>query len=147
MIREIIKIDTDWIAEIEGHHSEVEVNTHRIIGEDHIMSIIIEMTLEETMLEKCKITKVKSTAVDIEGIIEVNFGRGRSRCRDRQYSGYFSRSDRSSSSRSRSGLRPSTNRDRIRWFKCREYDHFTKDRPNLQAEKEPAQIQQMYNLD
>ena len=31
----------------------------RIIGEDNIMSIIIEMTLGETILEKNKITEVK----------------------------------------------------------------------------------------
>ena len=34
------------------------------------MSIIIEMILEETILEKCKITEVKILEVDIEGIIE-----------------------------------------------------------------------------
>ena len=34
-----------------------------------------------------------------------------------------------SSSRSRS--RTSTNRDRIRCFKCREYDHFANECPNL----------------
>ena len=43
-----------------------------------------------------------------------NFERGTSRSRERQYSGNFRRNDRSSSSRSRSGLRASTNRDRIR---------------------------------
>ena len=32
-----------------------------------------------------------------------------------------------SNSRSRSGSRASTNRDRIRSFKCREYDHFARD--------------------
>ena len=42
---------------------------------------------------------------------------------------------------------PNTNRDRIRCFKCREYDHFTKDCPTSQVEKEPEQIQQMYNMD
>ena len=76
-----------------------------------------------------------------------NFGRGRSRSREIQYSGNFSRNDRNSTSRSRSGLRASTNRDRIRCFKCREYDHFAEDCPNSQKEKEPEQIQQMYNLD
>ena len=69
-----------------------------------------------------------------------NFGRGRSRSREGQYSGNFRRNDRSSSSRSWSGLRARTNRDRIRCFKCREYDHLAKDCPNLQTEKEPEQI-------
>ena len=44
MIREIFKIDTGQIIEIEGRHLEVEVNMDKIVGEDHIMSIIIEMT-------------------------------------------------------------------------------------------------------
>ena len=36
-----------------------------------------------------------------------------------------------SSSRSRSNSRTSTNRDRVRCFKCREYDHFANECPNL----------------
>ena len=43
----------------------------RIIGEDHNMSILMEMTLEEAILEKCKSTEVKILDVDIEVIIEV----------------------------------------------------------------------------
>ena len=74
-----------------------------------------------------------------------NFGRGRSRSRERKCSDNIRRNDRSSSTRSRSGPRASTNRDRIRCFKCREYDHFAN--PNLQTETELEQIQQMYNLD
>ena len=44
----------------------------RIIGEDDVILIIIEMTIiiEETILDKCKITEVKSLGVDMEGIIE-----------------------------------------------------------------------------
>ena len=41
-----------------------------------------------------------------------------------------------------------TNRDRIRCYKCREYDLFTKDCPTAaKAERETEQIQQMFNLD
>ena len=36
-----------------------------------------------------------------------------------------------SSSRSRSNSRASTNRDRFQCFKCREYDHFANECPNL----------------
>ena len=36
--------------------------------------------------------------------------------------------------------------DRIGCFKYREYDHFAKECPNSQTEKEPEQIEQMYNL-
>ena len=38
----------------------------RIIGKDHNMPIIIEMALEETILEKHKITEVKILEVDTE---------------------------------------------------------------------------------
>ena len=38
------------------------------------------------------------------------------------------------SSRSRSNSRVSTNRDRVRCFKCREYDHFANECPNLVLE-------------
>ena len=76
-----------------------------------------------------------------------NFERGRSSSRERQYPGNCRRSYRNSNSRSRSGSRASTNRDRIKCLKCREYDHFTKDCLTLQVEKEPEQIQQMYNMD
>ena len=41
-----------------------------MIGEDHIMSIIIEMTLDETILDKCKLTEVRILEMDIEGITE-----------------------------------------------------------------------------
>ena len=44
-------------------------------------------------------------------------------------------------------MRVSTYRDSIRYFKCREYDHFAKDCLNSEAERELEQIQQMYNLD
>ena len=71
MIRVFIKVDIDQIVEIEGHHSEVEVSVDRIIGEDHIMSILIEMTLGETISEKHKIIEVKILEVDMEIIIEM----------------------------------------------------------------------------
>ena len=44
-------------------------------------------------------------------------------------------------------MRASTKRDRIRCFKCRENYHFAEDCPNSETEREPKQIQQMYNLD
>ena len=77
-----------------------------------------------------------------------NFGRGRSRSRQRQYSGNFRRNYRNSS-RLTSGSRASTNRDRIGCFKCREYDHFAKNCPNISdTEKEQSeQIQQILNLE
>ena len=41
----------------------------------------------------------------------------------------------------------STNRDRIRCFKCREYDHFVRKCPTRQENREIEQILQMFNLD
>ena len=93
------------------------------------------MTLGETILEKCRIIEVKILEVDIEVIIEmITLEEVEVDPWERQYSDSFSRNDRSSSSRSRSGSRASTNRDRIRYFKCREYDHFAKDCLNTQTE-------------
>ena len=47
---------------------------------------------------------------------------------------------------SRSGSRASTNRDRIRCYKYREYNHFMRDCPTSRDEKEIEQLQQMLNL-
>ena len=56
--------------------------------------------------------------------------------------------DRSSSSdRSRSGSRASTNRDRIRCYACREYDHFARDCPNSREERDLEQLQHMLNME
>ena len=52
-----------------------------------------------------------------------------------------------SNGRSRSGSRASTNRDRIRCYKCGEYDNFAKDCPTSREEKEIEQLQQMLNLE
>ena len=77
-----------------------------------------------------------------------NYETGRSRSRERSYSGTLRRNDRSiSNSRSRSQSRASSNRNRIRCYKCREYDHFAKDCLSAKEERETDQMQQMLNLD
>ena len=45
------------------------------------------------------------------------------------------------------GLGQGTNRDRIRCFKCREYDHFARECPTRWENRETEQIQQMFSLD
>ena len=57
--------------------------------------------------------------------------------RERTFSrNYGNNRDRSSSnSRSRSGSQASTNRDGIRCYNCREYDHFARDCPNSREER------------
>ena len=75
-----------------------------------------------------------------------NYDRNRSRSYERQNRNRRdSRSIRNS--RSRSGSRATTNRDRIRCFECREYDHFARDCLTIQANREAGQIQQMFNMD
>ena len=51
-----------------------------------------------------------------------------------------------SHSRSRSGSRATTNRDRIHCNKCREYDHFTRDCPTSREGREVEQLQSLLNL-
>ena len=52
-----------------------------------------------------------------------------------------------SNSRLRSGSTANTNRDRIRSYRSREYDHFTRDCPTTREEREIEQLQQMLNLE
>ena len=81
--------------------------------------------------------------IDIMITIETN--RSRERTFTRNHSSGRNRS--SSNSRSRSGSRASTNRDRIRCYRCREYDHFARDYPNSREERDPEQLQQMLNME
>ena len=46
-----------------------------------------------------------------------------------------------------SGSRASTTRDRIRCYKCKEYDHFAKDCPTSREERELEQLLDILNLD
>ena len=52
-----------------------------------------------------------------------------------------------SNSRSRSGSRASTNRDRIHCYTCREYGHFARNCPTSREEREVEQLQRIFNLD
>ena len=61
------------------------------------------------------------------------------------YNGNRTRS--TSNSRLRSGSRASTNRDRIRCYNCREYDHFARDCPTSREERDLDELQQMLNLE
>ena len=150
MTGEIIKTDIGQIVEIGEYCSVVEYSLDRIMETDQGIMRTIEVISEEEILEGIcdwiRIIEVKILEVDMEGIIgtiivkEVGVGP------PRQYSDNTRRNDRSSR-RSRWGSRASTNRDRIRCYKCREYDHFAKDCPTLKVEKELGKIQQMYNMD
>ena len=75
--------------------------------------------------------------------------RDRSRTRERTLTrNYGNNRDRSpSNNRSRSGSRASTNRDRIRCYACREYDHFVRDCPNSRKERDLEQLHPMLNME
>ena len=110
------------------------------------MSIIIEMTLKETILKDHKITEVKILEVDIEGIAEttileeVEVGQGTDNIQ-------VIIEGMTTVGVGQDQFQELVLIDRIRCFKFRKYGHFAKDCPTLQIEKEPEQIQQMYNLD
>ena len=75
-----------------------------------------------------KITGMKGIVVTIG----IGVGQGKELIRN-----YGNNRDRSSSNnRSRSGSRASTNRDRIRCYACRKYEHFVRDCPNSREERE-----------
>ena len=76
------------------------------------------------------------------------YDRSRNRSTERSFSRNYNnnRNMSTNNSRSRSGSRASTNRDRIRCYKCREYDHFKRNCPTSREEKEIEQFQQMLNL-
>ena len=72
------------------------------------------------------------------------------RNRSRSYEGHNRdrRDDKSvNNSMSWSGLRATTSRNRIRCFRCREYNHFMRDCPTTQESREVEQIQWMFNMD
>ena len=77
-----------------------------------------------------------------------DYNRDKNRSRERTFTrNYSSSKDRSSSnSRSRSGSRANTNRDSIRCYKCREYDHFVRNCPSSREDRDLEQLQQMSNM-
>ena len=73
--------------------------------------------------------------------------RNRNRSRERTFVGNYRRDRSSSNDRSRSRSRASTNRDRIRCYMCREYDHFARDCPSSREERNLEQLQHMLNME
>ena len=141
MINEIIKIGTDQIVvtgKISVDKMEVDQGMNKIIGEE-----ILEITWEHTEVLEDRIVEE-----NIEVIIGMKIMKSRSRERSFSRNINNRRNDRSiNNGRSRSGSRVSINRDRVKCYKCREYDHFVKDCPTSKEEREIEQIQQMFTLD
>ena len=77
------------------------------------------------------------------------YNRDQDRPRERSFSGSYSgnRVRSANSSRSRSGSRASTNRDRIRCYNCSQYDHFARDCSTSREERDLNQLQQMLNME
>ena len=76
-----------------------------------------------------------------------NNNRDRNRSRERIFVGNYRRDRSSSNDRSRSGSRDSMNRDRIRCYACREYDHFARYHPNSREERDLKWLQHMLNME
>ena len=76
-----------------------------------------------------------------------NNNRDRNRSRERTFAGNYRRDRSSSNDRSRSGSRASMNRDRIRCYACREYDHFARNCPNSREERDLEQLQHMLTME
>ena len=150
MIREIIKIDKGQIVEIGEYHAVVEYNMDRITDRprynQNYRGDFRRGNFRGNLPSNQNYRGHNYRGGYGRTYRNDNYERGRSRSRDRQYLDNTRRSDRCSS-RSRSGSRASTNRDRIRCYKCREYNHFAKDCATSKVEKESEQIQQMYNMD
>ena len=129
-------------------HTEDNQDIIKIIeaGQDMILVVEVVMGIIQEVIQG-----MEGIIIVIIGIIRgnyknQNYDRNRSRSYERQNrDGRDSRS--ATNSRSRLGSRASTNRDRIRCFKCREYDHFTRECLTRQASREVEQIQQMFNMD
>ena len=76
-----------------------------------------------------------------------NNNKDRNRSRERAFAASYRRDRSFSNDNSRSGSRASTNRDKIRCYACREYDHFVRDCPNSREERGLEQLQHMLNME
>ena len=117
---------------------------------DMVQIIVQGKIIEATDLEE--ISEGMVDKIDRENYRNERYGnnnRDRNRSRERTITrSYGNGRDRSSSNdRSRSGSRASTNRDRIRCYACREYDHFARDCPNSREERDLEQLQHMLNME
>ena len=119
-ISEVVRIYIDQTVETGDSidKTEVEPGMHRIKGEG-----ILEVTQECIIALK---DKTIEESMEMKVMAEVEKG---NRSGERSFSRDF-RSDKNNrstnNSRCRSGSRTSTNRDRIRCYKCSKYNHFAK---------------------
>ena len=105
---------------------------------DMVQIIIQGKIIEATDLEEISEGMVDKIIEKITGMKDMVKTRDRNRSRERTIARSYGngRSRSSSNDRSRSGSRASTNRDRIRCYIYREYDHFVRDCPNSREERD-----------
>ena len=149
MIKKDFKMDIDETVEIGECHAQVELSMDKIMEEGCSMIKIMDVTPGKEILEEHKITEVRILVVDTEVIlgmitlveVEVGLEKDSSQVTLGEMIEAVVGVDQVS--------RVSTNRDRVRCFICREYNHFAKDCPNISyTEKELSeQIQQMLDLE
>ena len=156
MIRETIKIDIDQIVETEGFNLLLEYNMDRIMEVDQGMNNNYGNDYRRgnfrgnVRVYQNQNFRGRNNRNGYRGNYRnENYKIGRSRFRERSFSESNNRRDNrsTSNSRSRSGSRASTNRDRIRCYKCWEYDHLAKDCRPTKEKRGTEQIQQLFNLD
>ena len=115
------------------------------MAQTEIQDRIIEVVgLEETL--EGIISKIVEKGTENKRYGNHN-NRNRNRSGERTFVGNYRRNRSSSNDRSRSGCRVSTNRDRIKCYVCREYDHFARDCPNSREERDLEQLQHMLNME
>ena len=156
LVEEEIKVETGEIIIIETIIDPIiETNQEAggtIIG--HVIEVTItRLTIDEVTLDQI-IYKMFSRYLETEVKVEIELGhynndymRGRSRDR---YNDRSAQSRERNESRSRSNSRVSTNHDHVRCYRCREYDYFASECPNMPTDEEsdcddadPASLQMM----
>ena len=136
MIKVSTRIDTDLTVVIEECYLEVELGMNRIIEEGHSMLIVIEMTLGEEILGKCKIIEIRIIEVDIETTIEMAILEEVEVCLGKDNTQVTLEGMIKAVVDQGKVQEPNTNRYRIRCSKYREYDHLANDCLNSETEGE-----------
>ena len=147
LVQEEIKVEIEEIIErIIGPITETDQEADGTIIGQVIGVTITRLTIDEVVLDQIT-DKMLNGHLEAEVKVEIRAGnynnddmRGRSRDRhnDRPIQSRQSTlSHGRDKSRSRSNPRVSTNHDHVRCYRCREYDHFASECPNMLTDKEP----------
>ena len=112
---------------------EITIGTDKALDRTGAEMIIEGMDLLKTLAEM--MAEIEVGEVLTEVIIVIGVDQGKEVLSPRRYNNNNNRQNGNSRlrsrSRSRSNSRITMNRDRIRCYKCREYDHFANECPNI----------------